>query len=149
MKKSTIDISIVSQVDANLVASFAQLFPQLTKNNPPPNEELLQRIVQSETSHILIARDTESYGRIVGTLTLAFYVSPTGIKAWIEDVVVDGSYRGKGIGKALTQKAIDLAERENAKVILLTSNAAREEANGLYKKMGFTLRETNFYQLKL
>ena len=63
MKKSTIDISIVSQVDANLVASFAQLIPQLTKNNPPPNEELLQRIVQSETSHILIARDTESYGR--------------------------------------------------------------------------------------
>jgi ribosomal protein S18 acetylase RimI-like enzyme len=85
----------------------------------------------------------------VGTLTLAFYISPTGIKAWIEDVVVDGSYRGKGIGKALTQKAIDLAERENAKVILLTSNAAREAANGLYKKLGFTLRETNFYQLKL
>jgi ribosomal protein S18 acetylase RimI-like enzyme len=149
MKKPTVEISIVSQVDANLVASFAQLFPQLTKNNPPPDEDLLQRIVQSETSHILIARDTEAYGRIVGTLTLAFYVSPTGIKAWIEDVVVDGSYRGRGIGKALTQKAIDLAERENAKVVLLTSNPARESANGLYKKLGFTLRATNFYQLKL
>ena len=149
MKKSTVEISIVSQVDANLVASFAQLFPQLTKNNPPPNEALLQKIVQSETSHIFIARDTESYGRIVGTLTLAFYISPTGIKAWIEDVVVDAAYRGKGIGKALTKKAIVMAENENAKVIFLTSNPAREAANSLYRKLGFTLRETNFYQLKL
>jgi ribosomal protein S18 acetylase RimI-like enzyme len=149
MKKNLIEISLVTEVDANLVASFAQLFPQLTHNNAPPDADLLQQIVQAQNSHILIARDTASYGRIVGTLTLAFYISPTGIKAWIEDVVVDSSYRGKGIGKTLTKEAIALAKKEKAKAVLLTSNPARVAANELYQKLGFSLRETNLYQLKL
>jgi GNAT superfamily N-acetyltransferase len=149
MKNSSIEISLVEAVDANLVASFAQLIPQLSKINTPPDEALLRRIVESGLSHILIARDTSAYGRIVGTLTLAFIITPAGTKAWIEDVVVDHTYRGQGIGEALTLKAIAMAREEKAKVILLTSNAGRVPANQLYKKMGFTLRETNFYQLKL
>lgn len=149
MKLSSIEISIVEEVDANLVASFAQLIPQLTKNNPAPDQTLLEKIVNSECAHILIARDEEAYGKIIGTLTLALYTSPTGTKAWIEDVVVDNHYRGKGIGKAMTLKAIELAKQYQAKAVLLTSNDARVEANQLYLRLGFELRNTNFYQLKL
>ena len=149
MNLSSIEISIVEEVDASLVASFAQLVPQLTKNNPAPDKKLLQKIVKSENTHILIARDNDAYGKIIGTLTLALYTSPTGTKAWIEDVVVDNHYRGKGIGKALTQKSIEMAKQLGAKAVLLTSNAVRVEANKLYQKLGFQLRDTNFYQLKL
>ena len=149
MKNKAIEISIVDHVDASLVASFAQLIPQLTKFNPAPDEALLRRIVDSELSHIFIARDTQAYGRIVGTLTLAFYVTPTGTKAWIEDVVVDHTYRGQGIGEALTVQAIAKAREAQAKVVLLTSNINRVAANQLYQKMGFTMRDTNFYQFKL
>ncbi|MBI9050589.1 MAG: GNAT family N-acetyltransferase [Anaerolineaceae bacterium] len=149
MKQLQIEISLVTEVDASLEASFAQLIPQLTKNNPPPDQALLRKIVDAENTHILIARDQEAYGKIVGALTLALYTTPTGTKAWIEDVIVDNHYRGKGIGKRLTLQAIDMAKKKNAKAILLTSNAARVEANKLYQKLGFTLRNTNFYQLTL
>lgn len=149
MKNKAIEIKIVEEVDAALVASFAQLIPQLTKFTPPPDETLLKRIVGSGSSTIFIARDTQAYGRIVGALTLALYTTPTGTKAWIEDVIVDHTYRGQGIGEALTRAAIGKAKMENAKAVLLTSNAGRVAANRLYQKMGFTLRDTNFYQLSL
>jgi GNAT superfamily N-acetyltransferase len=149
MSLSSIEISVVEEVDASLEASFGQLIPQLTKNNPAPGLALLEKIVKSENTHIFIARDHEAYGKIVGTLTLALYTSPTGTKAWIEDVVVDNHYRGKGIGKAMTLKAIETAKNLDAKAVLLTSNDARVEANKLYLRLGFQLRDTNFYQLKL
>jgi ribosomal protein S18 acetylase RimI-like enzyme len=149
MKISAIEISEVKHVDASLEASFAQLIPQLTHSNPPPNEALLKQIVASDATRILVARDQAAYGRIIATLTLAIYTSPTASKAWIEDVIVDHTYRRKGIGEALILEAIKMAKKSHANVVLLSSNVTRVEATKLYQKLGFCLRETNYYQLKL
>jgi len=32
---------------------------------------------------------------------------PTGVRAWIEDVIVDEGARGQGLGEALTVEALD------------------------------------------
>ncbi len=71
---------------------------------------------------------------------------PTGIRAWIEDVVVDGAARGKGVGDALNRHAIDLAADLGAKTVDLTSRPSREAANRLYKRLGFEQRDTNVYR---
>ena len=123
-----------------------RLIPQLSSSNPPPNFEVLSKIVQSEASTLFIA---ESEGKIVGSLTLALFLIPTGLRAWIEDVVVDESARGQGVGEALNQAAINHAQSAGAKTVDLTSRPSREAANRLYKRIGFVERSTNVYRKDL
>lgn len=106
-------------------------------------------MVQSKSSIVLVARDPDHGGRIIGSLTLAVFRIPTGVRAWIEDVVVDNTYRGRGIGEALTRAALERARQEGARTVDLTSRPTREAANRLYQRVGFKLRQTNLYRYDL
>lgn len=136
----------MSEVTDELVAAFAELIPQLSRSNPPPSEEQLSEIVASDSTVLLIARDEAA---ILGSLTLAIFRIPTGLRAWIEDVVVDESARGRGVGAVLNQEAIRLAAEAGATTVDLTSRPAREAANRLYRRLGFVERETNVYRYEL
>ena len=140
------EISIAKTVDDELVAAFDRLIPQLSSSSPPPGRAGLDAIVGNPDSVLFLA---SLDGTIVGSLTLAFYMIPTGLKAWIEDVVVDESARGHGVGESLNQAALDEARRRGSKDVSLTSRPSRESANRLYQRIGFELRETNVYRYKL
>jgi ribosomal protein S18 acetylase RimI-like enzyme len=142
----TVAISAVDAVDDELVAAIGRLIAQLSASSPPPSADELRAIVQSPDSVLFVARDA---GAVVGALTLACYRIPTGLKAWIEDVVVDRSARGKGVGEALNLAAIEEARRRGAKHVSLTSRPSREAANRLYLRIGFERYETNLYRLTL
>ncbi|MHB8671274.1 MAG: GNAT family N-acetyltransferase [Acidimicrobiales bacterium] len=136
-------------VTPEVVSAFARLVPQLSSTSPPPGEAELSELVASPATRVLIARlatDGESRGDIVGTLTLVLFRIPTGVRAWIEDVVVDGAARGRGVGEALTQEAIRLAGEAGALTVDLTSRPSRQDANRLYQRLGFERRETNVYR---
>lgn len=139
----SLDIRPADHVDDELVSAFADLIPQLSSSSPPPSAEALQAIVDSPDSLLYVARLD---GRIVGSLTLAFYRIPTGLKAWIEDVVVDGGVRGRGVGEALNRAALAEAVHRGAKNVSLTSRASREAANRLYQRLGFQPYDTNVYR---
>lgn len=139
----SLDVRPADRVDDALVAAFAELIPQLSSSSPPPSADELDAIVASPDSVLFVAR---SDGRIVGSLTLAFYRIPTGLKAWIEDVVVDDSARGQGVGEQLSRAALDEAARRGAKNVSLTSRPAREAANRLYQRLGFHPYDTNVYR---
>jgi ribosomal protein S18 acetylase RimI-like enzyme len=102
--------------------------------------------VASPATVLFVARDPHRNGEIAGTLTLALFRIPTGLRAWIEDVVVDTEARGQGIGEALTRAAIQRAVAAGATTVDLTSRPSREAANRLYVRVGFTRRETNVYR---
>tara|TARA_B100000953_G_scaffold217247_1_gene179641 strand:+ start:1152 stop:1583 length:432 start_codon:yes stop_codon:yes gene_type:complete len=138
-----VTIREVEKVDAKLVAAYKKLIPQLSSSSLPPSEAELTKIVDSDSSTILVAEDD---GVILGSMTLVTFQIPTGVRAWIEDVVVDNTARGKGVGWALNEYAIRLAEQMGAKTIDLTSRPTRETANRLYQRLGFTPRETNVYR---
>ncbi|MEP6658864.1 MAG: GNAT family N-acetyltransferase [Acidimicrobiales bacterium] len=137
------EIEIVSEVTSELVAAFDRLIPQLSSSNPPPTMEELDDIVRSEPSRVFVARVG---GVIVGTLTLVVFRIPTGVRAWIEDVVVDSSARGAGVGERLNRAAVDEANRLGALTVDLTSRPNREAANRLYRRLGFVERATNVYR---
>jgi ribosomal protein S18 acetylase RimI-like enzyme len=139
-------IEIAHEATDELVAAMASLIPQLSKSNPPPTKSELAQLISSEASTIFVARVE---GRIVGSLTLAMFRIPTGIRAWIEDVVVDDSARGHGVGEALNRAALDHAKANGAITVELTSRPSREAANRLYQRMGFVARETNVYRFTL
>lgn len=133
-------------VSDDLVDAMARLIPQLSRSNPPPGRAELEAIVESPASILLVALDDDA---IVGSLTLVVFPIPTGIRAWIEDVVVDDSARGKGVGAALNGAALARAAAEGAKTVDLTSRPTREAANRLYQRLGFVARETNVYRYEL
>lgn len=139
-------IEIVYQADDELYEAFQCLVPQLTNNNPPPTRADLSALIQEPASTLMIARSDD--GQIIGALTLTVYRVPTGIRSIIEDVIVDISARGQGIGEALMLRAIDVAKEKGASNIALTSNPLRVAANALYVKLGFKKRETNAYSIK-
>jgi ribosomal protein S18 acetylase RimI-like enzyme len=140
------EIRPAEHVDDELVAAFARLIPQLSSSSPAPTADVLREIVESPDSVLYLAWLD---GRVVGSLTLAFYRIPTGLKAWIEDVVVDDAARGHGVGEALNRAAIDEAARRGAKNVSLSSRSSREAANRLYRRLGFEPYETNLYRYKI
>ena len=143
-----IHITEIIDVTDEVVAAFAALIPQLSSSSPPPNGDHLGEMAGNPNTVLFGARDT-STGELVGTLTLAFFRIPTGLQARIEDVVVDEAGRGKGVGRELTNAAIDRARSAGAKSVGLTSRPSRAAANALYTSMGFERRETNVYRLAL
>ncbi len=140
-------IEPVEEVSAELVDALQRFVPQLTNRAGPPTAGELRTIVESPATKLLVARDEE--GSIVGSLTLALFRIPTGVRAWIEDVVVDESARGQGVGEALSREGIRLARAAGAQGVELTSHPSRKAANRLYQRLGFERRETNVYRYLL
>jgi ribosomal protein S18 acetylase RimI-like enzyme len=136
-------IEIATESTDELVQAMAVLIPQLSKSNPPPSATDLTAIISSEASVLFIARVD---GKIAGALTLATFRIPTGVRAWIEDVVVDSGARGHGVGEVLNMAAIAEARSRGAITVELTSRPSREAANRLYQRIGFVQRETNIYR---
>jgi len=143
------DIEIIEEVTDEVVEAFARLVPQLSSTAKIPGRTELEAMVGSDSSIVLVSRDPEQGGRITGSLTLAVFRVPTGVRSWIEDVVVDGAERGKGIGEALTRAALDVARQRGAKTVDLTSRPSREAANRLYQRVGFVQRQSNLYRYNL
>jgi ribosomal protein S18 acetylase RimI-like enzyme len=106
----------------------------------------VEALIANPAVSVFIAKND---GAIVGTLTLGVFPIPSGLRAWIEDVVVDEGARGLGAGVALTEAAIAESKRRGAKSIDLTSRPSREVANAMYVKLGFIQRETNVYRFDL
>ena len=141
-------VSKVTEADDELVAAVVRLLPQLSTSAPAPSVEELSEIVHSPATVFFVLRDGEG-GPIVGTLTLAIFRIPTGVRAWIEDVIVDEAVRGQGGGELLTNAALDAARDAGARTVELTSRPTRQAANRLYQRLGFVTRQTNLYRYEL
>lgn len=141
-----VQVTEAHEVTLDLIEAMARLIPQLSRSNPAPGEAELARIIASDSAKLLLARLD---GVIVGSLTLVVFPIPTGVRAWIEDVVVDESARGHGVGELLNREAIEIARRLGAVTVDLTSRPSREAANRLYQRIGFVARETNVYRYSI
>lgn len=137
---------MLDKITGEVVEAFGRLLPQLSRSAPPLGQAELEAIVRCPADTVLVAR---SAGAIAGTLTLVMFPLPTGMRAWIEDVVVDEAARGQGVGEALTHEALRIAQEAGARTVDLTSRPAREAAGRLYERLGFTLRDSRLYRFLL
>ena len=139
-------VEIAREATPDLVETVGRILPQLSSSSPPPTAAEIAEIISSPASDLLVARLD---GRIVGTLTLVIFRIPTGMRAWIEDVVVDETARGHGVGEELNRFALGVARDRGCKTVDLTSRPSREAANRMYQRIGFKARETNVYRYDL
>jgi ribosomal protein S18 acetylase RimI-like enzyme len=140
----SVEIEVVGGITEELVKAFGRLLPQLSRSAEPLDAEALRALVAWPGNRLLVARVDAD---IMGALTLVIFPIPTGLRAWIEDVVVDDAARGQGIGEALTREAVRLARADGARSIDLTSRPSRAAANRLYERVGFQLRDSKVYRL--
>jgi ribosomal protein S18 acetylase RimI-like enzyme len=127
------------------VEALGRLLPQLSTRAEPLGHEAVSRIVHCDANIVLVARLNEE---IVGTLTLVLLPLPSGLRARVEDVVVDVRARGQGVAQKLTQHAIQLACEAGVRTLDLTSRPEREAANRLYEKLGFVARNSIVYRFE-
>ena len=124
--------------------AMQRFLDQLTPEHMTLTEEMAKQLIASENSHLFFLMQDE---QVAGMLTVGIYYSPTGGKAWIEDVVVDEAFRGQGLSKLLVAHAIQFVESKQIPLLMLTSNPTRIAANKLYQAMGFGRKETNVYRM--
>ena len=141
MSDQAVVIEVAEHATPEVLEGLNRILPQLSSSAPALSLEELEEICVNDT--VFIARDN---GAIVGSLTLVIFRLPTGLRAWIEDVVVDQAARGRGVGEALNKAAIKATFDSGARTLDLTSRPSREAANRLYRKLGFKARETNVYR---
>jgi ribosomal protein S18 acetylase RimI-like enzyme len=140
----SVDIEVVQAATTEVVNAFGRLLPQLSSSAGPLDEQALRTLMEWPGIRLLAARVD---GEIVGVLTLVMFPVPTGLRAWIEDVVVDEAARGQGAGAALTAEAVRLARGDGARTIDLTSRPSRQAAGRMYERLGFQLRDSRVYRL--
>jgi ribosomal protein S18 acetylase RimI-like enzyme len=142
----TVRVERAVVADGELVAAVRRLVPQLSDSAAAPEAYDVETVVTSPATTLFVARDE---GAIVGILTLALFRLPTGLRAWIEDVVVDEAARRLGAGRALVEAAVALAQESGATTIDLTSRPSRDSARRLYEAMGFEERTTTVFRRRL
>jgi ribosomal protein S18 acetylase RimI-like enzyme len=142
----SVTVEVAKNANEALLSGVNRLLPQLSSTAPPLTMANLEELVSNSALTFFVALDD---GVVVGTLTLVIFPIPTGLRAWIEDVVVDEAARGLGVGAALTNAATHEAQLRGVRSVDLTSRPSREAANALYQKLGFALRETNVYRFSV
>ena len=140
-------VELVTEPTAEISGAINALLPQLSASASALDEEQITALISQDGMFLFIFR-SEDTNAINGMLSLATFTIPTGLRAWIEDVVVSEAARGQGAGRALIGEAVRFAEELGAKSVDLTSRPAREAANRLYRRCGFELRETNVYRYR-
>lgn len=138
-------IKQITEYTPEVQTALVDFLKQLVTREVGLTETFLKELIGSTNSYLFCAVDEE--GHYVGMITVGIYLSPTGRKGCIEDVVVTAASRGRGIGKVLTAYAIQFARDRGVQSLMLTSNPARIEANRLYQRLGFERRETNVYRM--
>ncbi|RRD29161.1 GNAT family N-acetyltransferase [Actinomyces bowdenii] len=142
-------VELLTASSPEVVEAMERLIPQLSRSAPALTAEQCEALISQEGVYLFTFRPDAPDGEpapILGMLTLATFTIPTGLRAWVEDVVVDAEARGHGAGQALVEAAVEHAAQMGARTVDLTSRPSREAANRLYQRAGFKLRETNVYR---
>jgi ribosomal protein S18 acetylase RimI-like enzyme len=146
METQDVRVEIAREADQELVDAFARMLPRLPRGAAPLDLAAVARILTCDANTVLVARSASG---IVGALTLVMFPVPSGLRARIEDVVVDHAARGHGVAGLLTHEALRLAREAGARTVDLTSRPDRAAANRVYERMGFRPRESTVYRVPL
>ena len=146
-------VELITAATPEIHEAMGRLIPQLSRSAAPMSEADVQRFLSQDSVHLFAFRPDEADAQgnrpILGMLSLVAFEIPTGVRTWVEDVVVDEAARGQGAGFALVEAAVEHAKNVGARTVDLTSRPSREAANRLYQRAGFQLRETNVYRVTL
>jgi len=120
--------------DAGRVLELLTLIPANASLSPAEIQAAAQRFRESLAMDVLVA---EVDGEVVGFLVLSFVPAISGLRALIDDLAVDPTYRRQGIGAALVEAAVQQADRRGATHLLVDTSRGDPVAQEFYQACGF------------
>lgn len=138
----------------NDIPKILELYRQLTITTSPAELDSSIKLddykrvfaqIQAFTGYELLVAEEE--GEVVGTIVLLIVpnLSHSALPwAVIENVVVDESYRRKGIGKQLMDYAAARAKEAGCYKIQLLSDKRRNESHQFYESLGYKATAEGF-----
>lgn len=133
------------EVDEELVFAMQSLTRELSATSELPTQDYLLEVANNPNSHYFIAYEGT---QPVGKALVNFFPANGTRKAYIDDVVTLGEYRGRGINTQLLNRVEDAATEHGCTIANLTSSnkTQRDAARRQYERRGFAIRDTNFYE---
>lgn len=135
----------IRKIVLNDLDEIFNLLNQLYKNqlNYEKFKEIYKMKLNDKNSYYIVAIENN---KIIGVLTSELQIKLHRAKkqSFIEDLIVDESYRNRGIGKALLQNAVNYAKNNDCEVIELTSYINNEKSHKFYQNNGFNKNSYKF-----
>lgn len=152
MKRHTIKVLVAQELDGNTLQQVQGLLLLLNPEAGEIEAGRLARLIEDGRLTLFVAEDGEEQegSKLTGMLTMCVCPTLAQDKLWIEDVIVDDSCRGKGVGRALVKAAVaHAAAAWPGNTLYLTSNPTRQAARALYASEGFEEYDTGVFRMKL
>lgn len=143
-----VEIVQLKESSEQAVADISNLLRQL-REDPAEHQASVKELKEITDDKNVVCVVAKEEGHIVGMATLYMITKFSKRVGFIEDVVVDSGQRGKGLGQKIMEHLIAIARTEKIKTLHLTSRPERTAGNALYQKLGFEIKQTNPYRLKL
>lgn len=101
-----------------------------------------------ESGRVFVAR---AAGRVVGMASLLFTVSTAegGMAAILEDVIVAGTWRGKGLGRRLLGHVFHWAAENGCRRVTVLADRDNDGALRFYRELGFEKSTMTVFRRRL
>ena len=125
---------------ADLVKLLSLLFNIEKDFNPDTSKQqkgLELLLKNSATATIQVAKSDT--GKVIGMVSAQLVISTAegAPSAWVEDMVIDTTYRGYGVGKQLLKNALAWAKNKGATRAQLLVDTANTDALGYYQHLNW------------
>ena len=138
------DVAAVRRASPEDAAAVARLLHdfQLEFDEPSPGVEVLaeryeNQLRDGDVTVLLVGAGPDGFAQ----LRFRPWVYSDGLHSYLEELYVVPSLRGKGLGRALMDAAMDVARDEGATQMELGTSETDTAARALYESAGFTNRE--------
>ena len=145
MAERTIQIRAAEPNDTKVLAAL------MTELGYPTTAEEMEERFRTISEHAdyktYVSVDGQTITGMVG-LIKAYYFEKPGCYIRVAAMIVQYEYRGKGIGKALMQRAEEWGLEKGADSVLLNSGNREERkvAHLFYKRLGYEAKSTGFFK---
>ncbi len=148
-EKELFAVEKATEVTPELVDAAKNLVTDLASTNQVEiTPEWMKKIVDSEASSLLVARDDKE--KIVGMGILVVYPTLVNPRALLETLGVDPAARRKGVGTALIKEALEEARIQKVNTVRAFTGKENEAGNRLFENAGgVRTEELNEYEFVL
>ena len=147
-----VKITKLEKYDEEVASEMGRIltFVSSSHDGSPLKQEWLERTIKSPYHDQLLAYDGD---KLVGMATMSLIFIPSkGYNSYLEEIVVDGSCQGKGVGTKLWDALVQWGREKGATRLEFSASGNSEKkakAVEFYLHKGVKIHDTNFFRLEL
>jgi len=132
------DIKFIESLSIRLMNHHLQFDEHYMSRHENVDPSYFERLIKSQGSNIFIAEDNGIIvGYLAGKIEKRAPVFEVDKRGWIDSAYVLEEYRGRGIGRELTERMLEWFKEKGIKYVEVSVDARNQLGHGLWKSLGF------------